>query len=731
MGSLILTDFPAEQLQTGHSPPRVLGQYRLLGQLGAGSMGQVHKAEHLVMGRVVALKVLAAQFAHDAGIVRRFQREIQVAARLVHPNIVTAYDAALADGYHFLVMEYVAGTDLGRLVEAQGPLPVEQACDYVRQAALGLHHAHEHGLVHCDIKPANLLLRDEGRGARDEGPESISLIPRPSPLAPLVKILDFGLARLAGANLEEVVYVGATPGGSGCEGTPDYMAPERARDWRSVDARSDLYSLGCTFYYLLTGQVPYPGDSWPEKMLRHQFDQATPVTELRSEVPPEVAAIVARLMAKDPAERYATAAELAHVLQTWLGCAVPVAPSAAAVNTQVAVDEPTLVSTTLDGETFPPLVPLCPLADIPQRDTNFVPRRLPWPVSVSIAIVLGLGIAWLARPTATPDDPVVSAGRESLPFRLARDPQQAFAHLADAVTAAQDGDTVLLSGKGPFRTRPLDLRGKSLVLQAAAGSRPRIEVDPDPAIPGWQPLFWANRPLTLHGLELGREVHSKSGFRPGTAHLVFCEDASLRLIDCRLDGPHGRALMVCRDAARVELRDCVVIADASAVCVELGKNSPSEVYLSGCTLLTRNPQGAVVSLWGTGSNSLPTVRLSLERNRLQGGRSLALTGPLAGVEIQADENCFTFGSSLLSCAGTCSSAGWRQAVRWQGRQNCYQGSASWLVIEGSREVVSGLAGWRQYWQSAEPDSREGMPAESVQSVSDRQTEPAPLPEQLR
>lgn len=297
----LLTRFQAEMLLAGRTAGFTLGQYRILDQIGQGGMGRVFKALHLTMNRVVALKVLAPQFVETEKAQRLFRREMQAVARLNHPNIVTAHDASQVGDRCYLVMEYVDGPNLDRLVRDRGPLPIGQACDFVRQTALGLQHAHELGMVHRDIKPANLL---------------VSTTPGWRP-GNVVKILDFGLARLGDGS--------ADPGGSILTranvilGTPDFVSPEQARDLNTADIRSDLYSLGCTFYFLLTGQVPFPGGSAMEKLVRHSTVQPRPVEQLRPEVPTAVAGIVQRLLAKDPRERYQTPGELANALVPYCG----------------------------------------------------------------------------------------------------------------------------------------------------------------------------------------------------------------------------------------------------------------------------------------------------------------------------------------------------------------------------------------------------------------------------
>jgi len=267
-------------------------RYQLVRELGSGGMGVVYLAEHRVMGRQVALKVINSRLLRNQVAVERFRQEVQAAARLNHRNIVTAYDAEQAGDLHFLVMEFVEGTDLATTVARRGPLPVLQACNAILQAANGLQHAHEQGMVHRDIKPQNLMRTRKG----------------------VIKILDFGLARLASPSESEAAPAGLTREGVTL-GTPDYIAPEQARDARRADIRSDIYSLGCTLYALLTGTVPFPTGTVVEKVLAHCTTAPTPVPQLRAGLPPALVAIVERMMAKDPADRFQTPAEVAAALK--------------------------------------------------------------------------------------------------------------------------------------------------------------------------------------------------------------------------------------------------------------------------------------------------------------------------------------------------------------------------------------------------------------------------------
>ncbi len=282
-------------------------RYRILEHIGRGGMGDVYKAEHMVMNRPVALKVIKPELVQNKSAIKRFHREVQAAARLHHGNIVTAHDAERAGNSHFLVMEFVDGVNLDEVLKERGPLPVEEACDVIRQTAVGLEHAHSLGMVHRDIKPHNLMLTEAGD----------------------VKILDFGLASFASqAATEEGEFAGnseetqaptaevlhqLTQMGT-MMGTPDYIAPEQAKDARKADIRADIYSLGCTFYTLLAGKPPFKGDSVVEKLTAHAQNDPEPLSKFREDVPAEVETILRKMMAKDPAERYQTPAEVAEAV---------------------------------------------------------------------------------------------------------------------------------------------------------------------------------------------------------------------------------------------------------------------------------------------------------------------------------------------------------------------------------------------------------------------------------
>jgi serine/threonine protein kinase len=294
-----LTDYQVRLLFTERWEELAIGPYVVLDRLGEGGASEVLKAWDTVRGRPVALKVLRRHLSDHNTALREFQRELQTVARLSHPNIIKIYEADQLGALHYFTMEYVEGLDLDRHVRQSGPLPINQACDCIRQAAQGLQHAHQLGLVHRDIKPANLFLINP---PTPPGPGPI----RRGGADPVVKVLDWGLARLrpdAGASASPNALNADAEKGM-LIGTADYIAPEQARDPCLVDIRADIYSLGCTLYFLLTGQPPFRGNSLMQKLLQHQEADRPQVRELRPDVPDDLAAMVQRMMAKRPEDRY-------------------------------------------------------------------------------------------------------------------------------------------------------------------------------------------------------------------------------------------------------------------------------------------------------------------------------------------------------------------------------------------------------------------------------------------
>jgi serine/threonine protein kinase len=287
----LLTPFQAGHLLTGKHRGLVLGDYKLLEQIARGGMGTVFLAEHVPTKRKAAVKVLTPDVVgKDPLAAARFDRESRAAAALNHSNIVRLYDVGRLGEIPYYAMEYVEGQTLAQLVRVHGPLHFAEAADYVAQAAAGLQEAHEKGLVHRDIKPDNLIVDRTGT----------------------VKILDLGLARDTGA--------GPAPAEADPDvvhGTPDYIAPEQALN-EPVDIRADVYSLGATFFTLITGRPPFEGTT-AQKLMQHQLRDAPSLSKLRALVPAELSDVVGKMMAKKPADRYQTPAEVIEALAPWLG----------------------------------------------------------------------------------------------------------------------------------------------------------------------------------------------------------------------------------------------------------------------------------------------------------------------------------------------------------------------------------------------------------------------------
>ena len=292
-----LTKYQAQAILSGQAKRLLLGSYLLVDQIGQGGMGVVLKARHLRLKRYVAIKVLSPQVTKNPVALKRFQREVQAVAKLEHPNIVAAFDADVARGVHFLVMQHIDGKDLATTIQEQGPFSVEQALQCLSQAACGLEYAHSQGVTHRDIKPANFIL-EKGTGT--------------------VKVLDMGLARI-----DEVCGLEMEAGDTGLTntgtimGTVDFMSPEQAANTKKADHRSDIYSLGVTFYYLLTGELLYDGDTMMEKLLAHRERPIPSLPRIRADVPESVDRVFRKMVAKSPADRYQSMTE---VLAALLAC---------------------------------------------------------------------------------------------------------------------------------------------------------------------------------------------------------------------------------------------------------------------------------------------------------------------------------------------------------------------------------------------------------------------------
>ena len=333
-----LSRFQAHLLLSGRTQGFVIGPYTIVDRIGAGGMGQVYKAVHRHMLRTVALKVLTKSRRADPDAQSRFMREVRASAQLNHPNIVTAYDVGEEGNVTYLVLEYVEGASVAELVKQHGRLAPDQVAAVGYHVASALEHARRQGIVHRDIKPGNILVGNEGT----------------------CKVLDMGLARFeeGGPDVDESTSL--TRDGV-VMGSINYLSPEQAMNSHQADTRSDIYSLGCTLYHMLAGQVPFPGGTAAEKLIKHQMHEPTPLAQLAPHAPPELVQVVVRMMTKSVDDRYQTPAEVAQGLEPWTK--VPLTEiRAAPAGGQPAVSEATVLRTSASAPPVPSAVPSIPVA---------------------------------------------------------------------------------------------------------------------------------------------------------------------------------------------------------------------------------------------------------------------------------------------------------------------------------------------------------------------------------
>jgi serine/threonine protein kinase len=420
------SDVPAEL--TNH--PR----YRVVRKLGEGGMGAVYLAEHRVMRQPRAIKVLNKAMLASPAALDRFQAEVRAAAQLSHHNIAQAHDADQAGDLHFLVMEYVEGINLAQALAQRGPLPVADACNYIHQAALGLQHAFDKGMVHRDVKPQNLMLTPEGR----------------------VKVLDFGLARMGSQRRRGLTASGAFLG------TPAYVAPEQAMDARTADTRADVYSLGCTLYCLLAGRPPFVEEMPLNVIMAHVQQEPEPLHRLRPDVPRELSAVVAKTLAKDPRDRYQTPIEVARALAPFARLAskarpsvsapVPRAPEPSGTGTVAASDTRQVPPAQRKPVSRPPrrVAAQPPVAPLARSGTEATPAEgegssgsaggpgrsklglgMIAGTATLLIVLLGVGVLWLSQRGTEPADKPRSAAARPPTHKEEAAPHDAGAPQAD------------------------------------------------------------------------------------------------------------------------------------------------------------------------------------------------------------------------------------------------------------------------------------------------------------
>jgi len=572
-----LTPYQVNQLLQDRGQDLLIGSYVLLERLGEGGMGQVFKARNWKLNRIVALKVIRKDQLTNPESLRRFHREIRVTSQLSHPNIVTAVDADQEGGSHFLVMEHVEGTDLSRLVKQHGALPVPQACDIIRQAALGLQHAHEQGLIHRDIKPSNLMVTKDGT----------------------VKLLDLGLARMLDNTEDDAKTL--TEAGS-ILGTPDYGAPEQARQSGKVDIRADLYALGCTLYYLLTAQVPFPGGTLGEKLVKHQLDEPEPVEQLRPEIPASVGVIVRTLMAKKPEDRYQTPAELAAALAAALQGAPLPARTNTALRVAVAAGAPTgpgpMRPNTALREAVTSALPVRANTAIDSRTVNGVESPQPlvddrsnrrrWPRLAALGVLLaGLALATvIVWPSSKPAPSPPATSAETAETELKRLTER----VADKSVKRDEVRREVLAFRRAHYGTPLAMQAGELLFQL-----------PSPL----DTFRTAPHPVADNVAGQPKELTALLGEQRGRHW------SAIRCLALRAD---GKALAAAGDDRVIRLWDTTGLREHATV--HLPNQSIAHLYsISG---MAYSPDGALLASWSADERGVRLWDLSRSMPRLKG-----------------------------------------------------------------------------------------------------------------
>lgn len=634
----------------------MLGPYRLDEFVGGGGMGAVFRALDTTLDRTVAVKVLARRESDDEETLRRFRNEAQSAARLDHENIGRVHAVGSEADWHYIVFEFIEGTNIRDLVREQGPFDPARTIDVAIQVADALEHASEREIVHRDIKPSNIVITPGGRA----------------------RIVDMGLARLHQVEGNaDLTVSGMTLG------TFDYISPEQARDPRAADVRSDLYSLGCTIFYMLAGRPPFAEGTLVQKLLQHQQSPPPAIEELRPEVPKRLAAIVARLMEKDPLDRYQRPAVLAADL---LACAD-------AEGYQLAVPRSAAVV----------------VAAKPRRES-----RLPWvlPAAALLAIVVGL---WLrstaerrgfgtdqAAPEASLSAGSPAAGLPGVAPAAVRLATTA-AEFAAAVAAAGENEIVEIDHDGSLEVPAFPVIGRRLTLRAAAGRQPILRITPDPAGTG----------VTLAG---GQLVVQRLSLHLALQPMVADREAA------------GRRSLITVSGGRLELEsvvlrmpgDAAVAADpspAAFVAITAAEPTDVEVSLKGVQaagdadllVVAAAGGGRMQVRWRGGELRTPRHLLVFEGGReraavvcdfaelvavcgsgiLVSRDSVALPRP-AGLELRAESCRFVVTDPtrpFLEWSGIGTPAEYAAAADWQDRRGRYEGGAVFVRIDGAAERV--------------------------------------------
>ena len=653
------------RLLQGHS----LGPYRLDEFVGGGGMGAVFRALDTTLDRVVAVKVLSRQQSNDDEMLKRFRNEAQSAARLDHENIGRVHAVGSDDGWHYIVFEYIEGTNLRDVITNEGPFDLARTIDVTIQVADALEHASERDVVHRDIKPSNIIITPTGRA----------------------RVVDMGLARLHHmAGDQDLTVSGMTLG------TFDYISPEQARDPRSADVRSDLYSLGCTVFFMLVGQAPFAAGTMVQKLLQHQQDQPPAIESLRPDVPKRFGQILGRLMEKNPEDRYQRPAELVADLVTMaddLGIELA-NPRPASITVVEPVNRPAALH-------LPWLVPLVGL----------------------VAVVAGLALR-----TATTTRQAVSEARLQGPGAVAVEPMAQESAVASTATAdgmesaariwrvvdtptvdgdcgtvgeavrqASDGDVIEVACAEPRDDGPFTVDGKQLTIRAAEGIEPTLRCDEAGSLTregGWCTVVSGT--LDLQGLTLRAAFLPVSGGRPALMSLQGSATLICQGVTLQLPGEAGNGGVCVRSEQTADDRQEIRMTDSrvegGAAVLESQGGGRIDLIWSGGTVVT--PGRFLMAEGGPrtgGSGAL--IRMTLEDGNFacrDGFACLLDSSALPfGPRLQAFAKECLFvvpeGRPLLEQSGVGDPEAYRSAIVWIDAASRYEGSGVWRRIDGAGE----------------------------------------------
>ncbi|WP_254508695.1 serine/threonine protein kinase [Anatilimnocola floriformis] len=664
-------------------PAEQLREYKLLEKLGEGGMGAVYKAVHTRLNKIVAIKLLAADKMQSTDAVARFQREMLAVGNLDHPHLIRAHDAGEVDGPHFLVMEFVAGSDVNQIVKQHGPLPIAAACEIVRQAALGLAEAHRHGLVHRDVKPSNLMLTSKGQ----------------------VKVLDLGLALLA----DQLQPQDLTTSGQ-MMGTIDYMAPEQGGDSHRVDARADIYSLGATLYKLLTGDAPFSGpqhDTLMRKFVALSSEKPAPVRTKRPEVPAVLAAIVERMLAKDPAARPATADEVAAALSPFI--------AGVDLNGLVALSGAAASSARGSGEVGDtvslPANSLAPAATAELKIAQHRPPTRNWVIAAGFAAaaLLALGVVLIIRnrdgketgrlelkpgdtvelqqspdkvpAIANPPTPAKPAIDKPVALVRGDQPVRFFRTLAGALNEQQPGDWLELHTNGRVELTGVDSVKGQFRIRAAAGYRPMLVFTKVIQLTDAAVLVDScdfDMRVVNSGLQGNGPAWEFRGCRIwGYGSSIMTRSTNTRFVNCLLAS--AATLISASGDSDVTLDNCITAVYGGVLSMGYGKQH----------LTLRNN---TFSLFGFGT---PTVVMYTRANN-------------ATIHVEAEGNLFLISNSgligpmMIDNTIPPAEKNLEEKVVWRGKENLYVGN--WQLAP-NKLVGADLADWNALWTQPEEGSR--------------------------